>query len=983
MVFITANIFGQKKTPLNIKTIGLEQQLTSVNIRKIIYDKNGFLWLPTQDGLNKYDGKEIIQFNKNSLNKNHNLLGSDCFASSYSEADTLLYIVSSYEGLNIININTNDVVASISSKEICNSKENVWIRSVVDYGKFLIFGSDNRQLIFFEKATKKVIKTISLENSFGSGLWNIFIKDNIVGVVYQNNGIETYDAKTFALKSKFLYINNPLKEAVINQITLKENDIWFATNVGIFIKDFTTGLEKKVEDWLPNNGFMKNSPFVSTLHFNNSNLFIGTSTSFFKYDLNQKLYNELEVNEEDKKNYLRLANSVLLKGDNVWIGGAYGLAQLNSNYPAFSAIYKDDANNNIEHIYSIFSDNNTNVFVAADEGFYKVDVDKINIKQLLKEQSVYGFGEISDDEFIVSGTKDLFICKKDVLTKISSVYPEFLPIKKELFISIQKINDSIVMLGSQLGTGLFVWNKKKHTINRIHKKGTPQLKDVLINRVWNYKKDSSIIIAESAIETIDITTNKVFTLFTKDNLLPAKTDVFMDMCKQSDNFWIAGYGLGMIKLDRKFKVNKIISTKEGMCNLGIYRIFCIGDSLIIGTTNNGLCIYNVRTDKVLNYFKDDGLHSNAFEETSGYLKNDSIFIGGIKGFTIFSAKNYKSNTLAPKLYFNNISISIGNKNIDTTNLFINYLPIPNNTTQTKISFIGLNYQNPNRVQYWYKIIELQNEWISLGNQNFLDLIGISPGKYTLQVKAANEDGVECNPIQMTLHFLPKWYQTLLFKILVALLVTSILYTLYRFRIRQLTKIINVRQKISSNLHDDIGSTLSSINMYSQIAQLKPNDANYINTIQENTQEVLAKLDDIVWATNPKNDKIKSVIERMDNFARPLLQAKNIQFSFNHNDEIETYKISEATRQNLFLIFKEAINNVAKYAKCKNCTVDLSIHNKTIYCTITDDGIGFDATKPTERNGLINMQHRAEELKGKIEISTILNEGTTVKLQLPL
>ena len=172
-------------------------------------------------------------------------------------------------------------------------------------------------------------------------------------------------------------------------------------------------------------------------------------------------------------------------------------------------------------------------------------------------------------------------------------------------------------------------------------------------------------------------------------------------------------------------------------------------------------------------------------------------------------------------------------------------------------------------------------------------------------------------------------------------------------------------------------------MYSQIAQLQTNDPTYAASIQENTREVLEKLDDIVWATNPKNDKLGNLTERMDSFARPLLQAKGIEFNFEPDIKMQSSRLEENTRQNLFLIYKEAINNICKYAQCKTCTVSLFIKSKQIFCTITDDGIGFDTTLPSERNGLLNMKLRVNQLKGKINISSVVGEGTLIHIQLPL
>jgi hypothetical protein len=117
--------------------------------------------------------------------------------------------------------------------------------------------------------------------------------------------------------------------------------------------------------------------------------------------------------------------------------------------------------------------------------------------------------------------------------------------------------------------------------------------------------------------------------------------------------------------------------------------------------------------------------------------------------------------------------------------------------------------NPGRVTYQYRIKERSAKWGNLGTQNFVNLIGLNPGTYTLEVKAANEDGVWCAPKSLTLIFLPKWYQTLWFDFVVAMALVGLMYAFYRYRIRQLKKQQQIRVDIASDLHDDIGSALKN------------------------------------------------------------------------------------------------------------------------------------------------------------------------------
>jgi signal transduction histidine kinase len=219
--------------------------------------------------------------------------------------------------------------------------------------------------------------------------------------------------------------------------------------------------------------------------------------------------------------------------------------------------------------------------------------------------------------------------------------------------------------------------------------------------------------------------------------------------------------------------------------------------------------------------------------------------------------------------------------------------------------------------------------------------------------------------------------------LVVLAIALLLFVLYTFRIRQLKKVIAVRQKISQNLHDEIGSTLSAINMYTQVAKLQPQQSDFLNSIEENTQDVLSKLDDIIWSTNPKNDKCSNLVNRMEVVAFPLCKANGVQFNIVKENIADDQNIPEAVRQNLFSIFKESLNNALKYAKCTQITAVLSIKNSNIVFSLTDNGKGFDTGLPTERNGLLNMQLRTKELKGKCSITSTLGKGTIVSVQIPL
>lgn len=953
-------------------------------VRKIIKDKNGFLWFSTQDGLHKYDGNSTEKFTKDNIDNNKNLLGTDCFDMEYELNEDYLYILSSYEGINIININTNAVQKQVLSKEFGYSDNATFFNQMVRVGSRLIITSTDSRFVIYNTVTKKIEKSGQIKIPSGALIRNLFVFKGMVGALLSDSTIRYFNVNDL---KQINQVNCSAKVAELKTImsSVVENKIWLSTNNGIYCVNLENGIETDLLSQMPN--FPAECLGVNTFMVQQVNklLFIANNVGVFVYNLNEHRFNKIYSNKgEADNNLLSSVRSVLFTDGQLWLGGPYGIAQVKQLNPVFSPYYRSprDATVKIGQAYGLSIEKDL-VFVAAEDGAYKVEMKTNAIERLSGGQLFFSTGNIGGGRFLLSGIHNLLLYQNGVVQNAGAVYKELKPIVSDPFISIKQVSTNKIILASQKQKAIYLWNMKMHTLQAFNNQTSLQIEDLIFSNIFVEAENRVFIVSQTTIQLIDFTRNKTQVVFRMDQLGNKKSGAFMDMCRQGDYYWIAGYGLGIIKLNNEFRLQSYLGTKDKIENLGLYKIFNAGDSLVVATSNSGLVCYNTRQKKLHTYYGADGLQSGSFNQYSGCQQGDSIYVGGLNGISLFNTKNYRTNNEPPKLYFNTITYEAPTGIKDTTNLFIKKVQIPNNATQTKISFTGLNYFNPRRVTYSYKINGLQDNWTAFKTENFVQLIGTPPGTYTLQVKAANEDGVVCAPISMQLYFLPKWYQTWLFKIVVVLLVAGLLYVLYSFRIKQLKRIITVRQKISSDLHDDIGSTLSTINMYSQVAQLHGSgNAPIMLNIQENAQEVLEKLDDIVWATNPKNDQVKNLAERIDVFARPLLQAKGIQFVFRADDNIGHQKISEIARQNLFLICKEAINNAAKYAQCKTCTLSLFKKKGCLHCIITDDGIGFNTSTPTQRNGLLNIQLRAAAVKGKVDITSSAGNGTSIAVQVP-
>ena len=196
----------------------------------------------------------------------------------------------------------------------------------------------------------------------------------------------------------------------------------------------------------------------------------------------------------------------------------------------------------------------------------------------------------------------------------------------------------------------------------------------------------------------------------------------------------------------------------------------------------------------------------------------------------------------------------------------------------------------------------------------------------------------------------------------------------------------IRTRISRNLHDDIGSTLTSINILSKVSLRHldniPKTSSLLSKISEQSESIQQSMSDIVWSIAPANDKIENFAARMREYLAQVAEEKFSRVELNVDEKILGRSISMVYRQNLFLIFKEAVNNSVKYSNGTYLRVDLTREHNHIKLSVADDGSGFNLDNHTTTNGIRNMQFRAGEMNAVLQIETTVGKGTIIEVLLP-
>lgn len=230
----------------------------------------------------------------------------------------------------------------------------------------------------------------------------------------------------------------------------------------------------------------------------------------------------------------------------------------------------------------------------------------------------------------------------------------------------------------------------------------------------------------------------------------------------------------------------------------------------------------------------------------------------------------------------------------------------------------------------------------------------------------------------------KKQKVLKYSLIGGLVLTLLLFFFgYRFyRARQVLHLQSIRNRIADDLHDDIGSTLNSISVYSEVAKQKlPAVVQELEQIGEASRKIIDNIGDIVWTINAKNDSFEQIILRLRSHTYNLLRAKNIEHAFRADESLNEMKLSMETRKNFYLIFKEALNNLVKYSNASHVSISLTNENYFITLTIRDNGVGYDVKQTFTGNGLLSMRTRAEEMKAGLKIDSVLGGGTNVELKL--
>lgn len=984
--------------------------LTQGEIESIYEDSRGFLWVGSHFGLTRYDGREFRNFYHHVDDPSS--LGDNIINSIDEDSEGNLWMALYNTGFCKMNpLNSRFVnYSSNGPGTLINEKVEVLM---VDRTDRVWLGTEMGISIF--EPDKGTYSNIS---NFGNDKASInvlsFAEDSLgnIWVGTKNHGLWILNAVT--LNATMIASSEQVN--AVKSIFLKPGQKkWLASATGLFevIPNGNSGYSIERASFFPEEEKLEDIEVDIE-----GNIWMATQNNGLKIFFPKTGFlDDLRENFSSARGLLsnRLSQIYQDSRGGIWLGGENGLqyfhgpSQKFNIYPGLSNISDQVRGSTLYGIYEVDNDllmatsggiliynRVTNRFIPVNY-FSGYQPGSIRFRSFNKERDDCWWVCSDQGIFELSRKNNQYILKRSASLRN---FPVFI---NQSFRNYIKSPDGEYWFG-MTEQGVLYWNQKNGSITRLEHSN--MIANSLGNNVVNligFDKDSSNIIigTDSGFSVLNRSTMIFRNYFPRS--ASGKTGLnnryVYDFHDDGKNYWLATYGGGLNVIDKRTGSCNYFTTREGLCSDGLYTLIPENDSVLWLGSTNGLSRFETGINRVENFGIEDGIPADEFNMLSRFVNSEGeIFLGTMNGLISFSPVQIEKVLQSPRVYLSRIRLN-GQYLSDSITSGVNQdrKLVTSYGEGLFLEFSPMVYNGSANIIVQYRINEIDTAWKAGEAGLVIPLIKTEPGEYTFSVRMLRSPGKDLSEMwNMTLIVTPPFWKTFSFRLMMTILGLFIVFFITRSYIMgRLEKQRNIfereqavekeRSRISAELHDDIGGGLTAIRLMSEMLKERSKDESsriFVNKISSSSNELVQKMNEIVWAMNINNDNLQSLISYTREFAGSYLDDFNISYKIEIPEIIPDLPVSGTNRRDVFLLVKEALNNVVKHAQATEVKIEIIINEK-LHIIIKDNGTGFNLLKTRAgSNGLQNMQFRANRMQGQLlfknEIGTIVSFWVPVK-----
>lgn len=1019
LFFLSFHTMAQRPS-LSFRNVGINEGLSQSSVVDIAFDSTGFAWFATQDGLNRYDGKEFLIFRKN-FNDITTPAGSRLGKVVCLSTGEILIITSEgrLEKLDRYHklftpagtLGPEQLILPPVSCFYEDRHHNWWV------------GTETEGVFFYDPLTGRHQHFTTDPSSpipLGSNVIHGIFEDN--GNKYwilTDNGLTGWDPATSHYKT-FL-VNSVKEKQTISCSSFcqdQEGNLWLGTyGKGLFVKKNTDDNFRLFNGQDPSNQLPPSLITQTLLADHSGNIWMGTyGSGLFLINAREESVRHIGASKKDPFS-LSYDDILCIKEDpkgGIWIGtDGGGISHYDKRLNNFRLWSRTNIPDDmpIEQVRSITTDSSKGIWIGTSNS---------GLVYAHKERPVFRAFHLP-------------------------------PFKKgltnhERVVSLFTDKDQDIWVGTQ-GNGLLILNNPAKKIKRRFTPGGPGpfgIPDHTIwclladsgGRVWAGTRNSGLCLldkkqgliwkssatagdgssgknpAENNIRSLTRLNDSLLCIGFEKNgfqFLNTRTrrfyfpgGIFKGSVNQLDGvtlkctyyqypfLWLGTLGQGLLACNLAEGNFLWITERQGLPNNTIYSILPDKQGSFWMSTNKGICRFSVPDDlsrinqgHFSQFTSEDGIQGNEFNTGAFHRAPDGqFFFGGTNGLTAFYPDSLRLTDQPARVVITGMMINNSPAILDTLITYKKtvHLSYPQNSLSFNLA--ALDFVLANRFTYLYRLNGYDTGWIDAGTRNFASYTTLPSGHYTFQVKALRQFSDNREPItSLAITIEPPFWRTWWFIACCILAISGLLYAFYRYRIRQLIRLQTIRERIATDLHDDIGSTLTNIGLLSELSRknlTKPEEAQvFLHRISREVESSSQALDDIVWSINTNHDTLEQTVARMRRYAAEIFDSVNINYELQLDGQFENRKLDMEHRRDFFLVFKEAVNNVYKHAAANKVLIRIRLTGNQLHLEIRDNGKGFDPSALTHRNGIKNMRLRMEKWKGTVQIDSISGGGTTI------
>ena len=964
--------YANIRESFNFKNITIEDGLSQSTVETIYQDSKGYIWIGTNDGLDRYNGYEFKHYKHDKYDKNS--IANNYIVDIIEDKNGYIW-VSTIGGLSRINPDKDEIKNYYSKEDSGNlSNSNLWqilctkdnrlIASTIDGLNVYDKNKDKFTRILYKEGELPSQYIYSLEEDINGHIW-----------VGTDNGLVELDKDLNIVKS---YQDAIGDSDVYNVYDDSKGNIWVCTlDNGLFKINLD---DNSVENYKNNNSKISipSNNVRDIISDSEGKLWIATDKGLCTFD-----YEREEFITYNKKSYQ--SNSLiddeifcLLKDSSglIWIGTYSGISRFNpnSNFTHFKLDPYEDNSISGNVIHGIYEDDDKTLWIGTNESGVNI-INGESIKHLNKENSNIVSDLIEDitgfKNYIFIGTNEglSVLVKNDKTAKNYTITnyttKDGLPSNKirSLFID----SKGYLWIGTNKGLAILDTNNNK-IIDITYILDEMGVSDKFIRAVYEDSKGNYYIgcFLEGGLIKINPNTKeyKIYKNIENDDSSISNNSIRYINEDLYGNILVGtSHGINILNLSTD-KFNHY-TEKDGLINNTIYGILVDKNNGIWMSTNAGISKLSTEDATFKNFTITDGLQSNEFNGRACFKSKDgNMYFGGINGFNVFNSQDIELSTFEPKVIFDNFEINGTNKK-DISNI-----KFKSNENNIKINFFTNDYKNTKTTQYYYKLEGLENEW-NMTNSNSLVFANLGSGDYTLKIKTITQHGVMSD--ESSVHFTinpPIWRSNYAICIYLILIIISILR--YMHKVNTLDRLVNER---TNKLRKEMEKNEQ---LFKKVLSLEQNKNNYFVNLSHELRtplNVLSSINQLIKEFTKKDnfitpEKLSYYMGIMDrNCSRLLSLINNL---IDHTKiENNSYIINKKDEDIVYLV-EETVLDMKDYIEEKGLELifDTDVEEKVIRCDKVDIerciiNLVGNAVKFTHEGGLIEVL--LQDLDDKVKI----------------